>query len=189
MSNRNPLLALVVVAMVLGTLGTAPAAAHESTTVEGYELTFGGADEPVITGERMWLEIEIVDNETGEPVEGQADSLNVSLQQSGGEKVAWDVSEKHGDAGVYEAAVIFTEPGDYIVHVEGTIEETEVHTHFEKEVHDSADLEFPPSDDSDDADDSDGNDVMPDLPTVDPAIAAGIAAVAFVTVGVAVLRR
>lgn len=47
-----------------------------------------------------------------------------------------EVSEKHGVPGVYEAAVVFTASGKYTVHMEGTIEGTEVHTHFEKEVED-----------------------------------------------------
>lgn len=172
---------LIVAAVMVAAVG--PATAHETQTVEGYELTFGGADEPVITGERMWLEIEIVDEETGEPVEGQADSLEVSIQQAGGEKVEWNVSEKHGEPGVYEAAVIFTEPGDYVVHVEGTIEDTEVHTHFEKEVHDHNDLEYPPKEESTE------EEILPGFSGTDTVIAAGIAAVALLAVGTVVLRR
>lgn len=139
---RKPLVALVAIA-VLMTVAVGPVAAHETQRIEGYDVTFGGADEPLITDERMWLEFEIVDNETGEPVDGQAETLNVSVDASGSEKTPLEVSEKHGEPGVYEAQVIFTEPGEYVVHLEGSLEGTEVHTHFETEVHDHAELEYP----------------------------------------------
>lgn len=131
----------LVMAVVVGAVG--PAVAHEKQTVEGYDLTFGGADEPVITGERMWLELEIADNETGELIGNQSETLKISVQKSDGEKVGIDVSEKHGEPGVYRVPVIFTEPGDYVIHVEGSIEGTEFHAHFEKEVQDASELEYP----------------------------------------------
>ena len=142
MYYRKLLLALVTI-MVLLTSIVGPATAHESQTVEGYEITFGGEDEPVITGERMWLQFDIVDNETGESTTGQAENLTVSVQTAGSDKTALEVSEKHGEPGVYEAPVIFTEPGDYVIHLEGSLEGTAVHTHFEKEVQDHTELEYP----------------------------------------------
>lgn len=141
MRYHTPIALGLIVVVVIGAAG--PAIAHETQTVEGYELTFGGADEPVITGERMWLELEIVDNETGEPVENQSESLSIAVQKPGHEKVELDVSEKHGEPGVYQVPIIFTEPGEYVIHVEGSIEDTEIHTHFEKEVHDASELEYP----------------------------------------------
>ncbi|QLG64018.1 FixH family protein [Halorarum salinum] len=143
--------------MAVGAAG--PALAHEEQTVEGYDLTFGAADEPVITDERTRLTLEILDNETDEPVDGQAGTLQVSVQGAGGEKTPLNVSERHGEPGVYEAAVVFTEPGQYVVHVEGSLDGTEIHTHFEKEVHDRADLEYPG--DADETDD-DGTESAPD---------------------------
>lgn len=136
----EPAFVFLAAIVILAATSVSPAVAHESETVNGYELTFGGADEPVITGERMWLELEIVDAETGEPVTEQADSLNISIQRSGGQKVPWNVSEKHGEPGVYEMAVIFEEPGAYIIHVEGAVEGTELHTHFRTEVQDHTEL-------------------------------------------------
>ena len=149
MSHRNQLAALALVVVLLVGVA-APVAAHETQTFDGYDVTFGGADEPLITGERMWLELEVVDNETGDPVEGQADNLELYVQTSGHERSEVNLSEKDGEDGVYEAPVVFTEPGDYVVHAEGQIEETEVHTHFETEVTDRADLEYP-NDDSQNA--------------------------------------
>lgn len=143
MLQHRPLMVLLVVAVVaLGTVAVTPAAAHDTKTIDGYELTFGGADEPVITGERMWLEVRITD-EDGEPVTGQEDTLQWKVEKPGEDSAELEASEKHGEPGVYRAAVIFTEPGEYVIHIEGTIEDTEAHTHFEKEVHDHTDLEFP----------------------------------------------
>ncbi|SEW10118.1 FixH family protein [Natrinema salifodinae] len=153
MHYRKSLFALVIIAMLLTSV-VGPATAHESQDVEGYEITFGGSDEPVITGERMWLQFEIVDNETGEGVTNQSENLTVSVQTEGSDKTALEVSEKHGEPGVYEAPVIFTEPGDYVAHLEGSLEGTEVHTHFEKEVQDHTELEYP-ADDSQATDDGD----------------------------------
>jgi hypothetical protein len=150
MTQYKSLVTLLVVATVmLAMIAVAPAAAHESQEIDGYELTFGGSDEPVITGERMWLHLRITD-EDGEPVPDQAETLEWRVEKPGEEDaVALDVSEKHGEPGVYEAAVLFTEPGKYTVHMEGTIEGTEVHTHFEKEVEDHTALEYPETDDAD----------------------------------------
>lgn len=148
MRQTRLLMALFVAAVVmLGTVAVIPTAAHESETIDGYELTFGGADEPVITGERMWLVLRISD-EDGEPLPDQADALQWRVEKPGEEDpVVLDVSEKHGEPGVYEAAVVFTEPGEYVVHIEGTVEDTEVHTHYEKEVNDRTALEYPESHD------------------------------------------
>lgn len=190
MRNHNLLLTLVLIAVLLASIA-GPAAAHESQDVEGYEITFGGADEPVITGERMWLQFEIVDNETGEPVTDHAENLTVSVQTGGSEKTALDVSEKHGEPGVYEAPVIFTEPGDYVVHLEGTLEDTEVHTHFEKEVQDHTELEYP----TDDAQTSDaGSESTTDDDQTEEAGFGfvGVAIVGFgvvATIGIVLLRR
>ena len=142
MSSRKPLIVLVLTGLLLVSIAM-PVTAHEAQTVEGYEITFGGAQEPLITGERMWLEFEIVTNETGEPVTNQSENLTASVQIEGGEKTALDLSEKHGEPGVYEAPVIFTKAGNYTVHLEGSIEDTAVHTHFEKQVHDRTELMYP----------------------------------------------
>lgn len=174
---RKPLTALVVIT-VLMTVAVGPVVAHETQELDGYDVTFGGADEPLITGERMWLEFEIVDNETGEPVDGQAETLTVSIDASGSEKTPLEVSEKHGEPGVYEAPVIFTEPGEYVVHLEGALEGTEVHTHFEKEVGDHTELEYPGDDsgtedaDNDSRTDTDDQSDESGLGSVGVAVAA-----------------
>lgn len=121
-----------------------PAAAHETVTIDGYELTFGGSDEPVITGERMWLQVEIVNADTGEPVEGQGDSLGMAVQRPfGNDTFELAVGGVHGQPGVYEGAVVFTEPGTYTVYVNGSIDGTEIDASFQKQVHDATKLEYP----------------------------------------------
>lgn len=96
------LLALAVVGVVLvGAVSLVTA--HETRTVNGYELTFGGSDEPVITGERMWLQVEIIDNETGDPVENQADSLEMAVQRPfGNETFELNVDSVYNRPGWYE---------------------------------------------------------------------------------------
>lgn len=42
-----------------------------------------------------------------------------------------------------EAPVIFTESGEYIVHIEGSIEKAEFHIHFKIEVEDHTELLYP----------------------------------------------
>lgn len=144
------LLVLVVVSTVVFlAFVAAPANAHESETVDGYELTFGGGDEPVITGERMWLELEVVDA-NGEPVPGQADSLEMELEHPDGVKRSLELAGKHGEPAYYEAPVLFTDPGTYTIHFEGTVEDTAVHVHFEKEVQDHTALQFPAADANED---------------------------------------
>lgn len=47
-----------------------PGFSHEDKTVGPYQLIFEGTDEPLITGERMWLEVQVTNLEIGKPVEG-----------------------------------------------------------------------------------------------------------------------
>lgn len=150
-SNRAARTTLVVALLgcvVLGSVAVGTVGAHETETVDGYELTFGGADEPVITGERMWLELEIVD-EDGEPVPDQAETLTMEVEHPDGMTRTVDLEGKHGAPAYYEAPIVFTEAGTYTIHVEGTLEDAEVHTHFEKEVHDRSELAFPATDGDD----------------------------------------
>lgn len=63
MRHNKPICSVWVVAILaLGTVG--PIGAHEEQTVEGNDVTFCGADKPLVAGEQMWLEFGIVDNET-----------------------------------------------------------------------------------------------------------------------------
>lgn len=143
MRNHTHIVVAMSVAVLLSGVAVGAVSAHESNTVKGYELTFGGADEPVVTGERMWLELSIKNNETGEPVEGAGDTLRWSVEKGGAERAELSSGSRHGEPGVYEAPVMFTEPGRYTIHLEGTIEGNEVHTHFLKEVESRTELVYP----------------------------------------------
>lgn len=131
---------VVVIAGVAGVVG-----AHETTTVEGYELTFGGSDEPVITGERMWLQLEILEADTGEPVEGLEGAIELSVQRPfGDDTFDLEVGAVHGQPGLYQGAVVFTEPGTYTVYVEADVDGTAVETSFQTQVHNASTLRYPP---------------------------------------------
>ncbi|MDF9747055.1 FixH family protein [Natrinema salsiterrestre] len=179
-----------IAVLLVGTVG--PAVAHETQDLDGNEVTFGGADEPLITGERMWLEFEIVDAESGEPVENLSENLTVSIQTGDHEKTALELSEKHGEPGVYEAPVVFTESGDYVVHLEGSIDGSAVHTHFEKEVHDRAELEYPGTDSETNdtsASSTDGNQTSLSGIASGVGTAVAVGAVGVLAIGVALVRR
>ncbi len=136
--------ALLVVGLVVSG-AVAVVSAHDAETVDGYHITVGGADEPVITDERMWLEVEIVESETGEPVEGLEDALSIAVQRPFGDEThELDVSSRFGAPGWYEAPVVFTEPGTYTVFVNGTVDGTDVELTIQKQVHDASSLEYPP---------------------------------------------
>lgn len=143
MQSGGRVVVLAVLAVVfIGSTGIATA--HETTTVSGYELTFGGSDEPVITGERMWLQVEMLDAETGEPVEGIGDSVEMAVQRPfGNETFELDVSGVHGRPGWYEGAVIFTEPGTYTVFITAEIGGETIETSFQKQVHNASKLQYP----------------------------------------------
>lgn len=133
---------LIIGIIVAATMGLANA--HDTQTVNGYELTFGGADEPVITGERMWLEVRIVDADTQEPVEDAEETLAMAVQRPfGNDTYELAVSSRFGAPGWYEAAVIFTQPGTYTVYLNGTIEGTAIDTTFQTQVHNASDLQYP----------------------------------------------
>lgn len=140
---RTMFLCVLVVSAALVALA-APAAAHDTNTEEGYDVMFGGSDEPIITGERQWFEIHVTDAESGDSIEDA--ELTVTVQQSGAEETyEVDAEGRHGEPGWYEAAIYFTEPGDYAVTIEGTIDGTEISTTFQKEVDTPDDLEYPES--------------------------------------------
>lgn len=143
MSRSRWFASLVAIGLVIvGIAGIA--GAHETTTVGGYELTFGGSDEPVITGERMWMQVEVLDAETGEPVEGLDDSVQMAVQRPfGNDTFELEVSGVFGRPGWYEGAVVFTEPGTYTVFVTAEIDGETVETSFQTQVHSAPNLEYP----------------------------------------------
>lgn len=143
MRTTDWLTALCVIGIVLvGMVGLT--SAHDTKTVNGYELTFGGSDEPVITGERMWLEVRIVDVEADEPVADLEDDLEMAVQRPFGDDTnELEVSGRFGAPGWYEAAIIFTKPGTYTVFLNGTVDGTPIDTTFQTQVHNASNLHYP----------------------------------------------
>lgn len=133
---------LLLALLLVGSAGTG--LAHETTTIDGYELTFGGSDEPVITGERMWMQVEILEAETVEPVEGVEDAVEIAVQRPfGNDTFDLEVSSVHGRPGWYEGAVVYTEPGTYTVFITAEIDGRTVETSFQKQVHNATALQYP----------------------------------------------
>lgn len=90
-----------------------PAAAHETAAVDGYDILFGGADEPVITGERMWLEVRITDSETEDPVTDLEDDRSVAVQRPfGNDTFDFEVESRFGQPGVVRGGSRFHGTGD-----------------------------------------------------------------------------
>lgn len=154
--TRSRLLSILCVALIaafaIGAFAS-PAAAHETDSDEGYEFLFGGEDEPMITDERMWLEVEITDEETGEPAEDlEEGDLTITVHSEADrvdETYEADMDARFGEAGWYEAPVLFTEPGRYVFVIEGTIDGDGVRVEFTGdhfEVQDRSELYYPAAD-------------------------------------------
>lgn len=155
MTYRRLFVFIAVVGVVFGGMAGI-ASAHDTEEVEGYEITFGGADEPVITGERMWMEVQVVeqtqegdggqgdDGDVGTAVEDLEDNLTIAVRAPFGDETHdLDASSRFGEPGWYEAPVLFTEPGTYTVFINATVEGTEINVSFQKEVRNRSTLEFP----------------------------------------------
>lgn len=135
---------MLVVLGIFFVSGIPMVSAHDTETVNGHEITFGGSDEPVITGERMWLEVNVVDTESEEPVEGLEDSLTIAVQQPfGNDTRELDASSRFGAPGWYEAPIIFTQPGTYTVYINGTFDGVDATLAFQKQVHNASTLQYP----------------------------------------------
>lgn len=169
--RARPVVLLLMISIVV-IAGIGPATAHDTETAEGYEVTFGGADEPMVTGERMWLELEVVEADSEEPVEDLDDSLTLAVQEPfGSDTRQLDVSSRF-EPGWYEAPIIFTEPGTYTVYVNGSIDGAEIDLSFQSQVENASALEYP----SQDVDREDrGTGWIDDLPGI--AVGAAVAAI------------
>lgn len=142
--NQRYAIVLIVISIFLAS-GIPLVSAHDTETVNGYEITFGGSDEPVITDERMWLEVNVVDTESEEPIEGLEESLTIAVQRPfGNDTRELDVSSRFGAPGWYEAPIIFTQPGTYTVYINGTFDGADANLAFQKQVHNASNLQYPP---------------------------------------------
>jgi hypothetical protein len=122
---------VIVSVLMLALLALAiPALAHESREVDPYILVFGLRNEPVFDGVRSGPELFVYQNnggERGDRVEGGEFVVHMT---AGDVTESVDLRPAFGDPGHYVADVIFTLPGDYSFHVQGTIEENEIDQTF-----------------------------------------------------------
>ena len=122
---------VIVSVLMLALLALAiPALAHESREVDPYVLVFGLRNEPALSGERSGPELFVYRNnggERGDRVEGGEFIVHMT---AGDVTESVDLRPAFGDPGHYVADVIFTIPGDYSFHVQGTIEGNEIDQTF-----------------------------------------------------------
>jgi hypothetical protein len=115
-------LALVVV-VGLFVMSTLQASAHEHREVGEYELTFGWQVEPAVAGVFNGPELFIADHETGEPVAGAEETLELTVR-FGNRSKQLALEPAWNEPGHYVAALTPTRPGDYVFELTGTISST-----------------------------------------------------------------
>jgi hypothetical protein len=101
------------------------AAAHGHTEVGDYELVIGFHNEPAYQGEPNGLDLFVTNHETGDPVNGLEETLQVEII-FGSETKALELEPQFGQEGAYTAHLIPSAAGDYTWHIFGTIEDTPV---------------------------------------------------------------
>lgn len=133
MKQRFFVFLVVVLALALV---VAPAAAHEGREVGEYLIVFGWRVEPAFAGQVNGPEFTVKHHDSDEPVEGLADSLQLTVS-FGDQTKTLPVYAVWGEPGRYTADLLPTRPGDYTFHLSGTIDDVEV-----DELFSSADGEF-----------------------------------------------
>ena len=127
------------------TFSIQPVLAHESVTVGDYEIVIGWATEPPLVGQINAIEIHVSNTSTGseQPVE-DISSLIVTMSYGGQDKTLTFKPLGDDNPGQFEAPVLPTVPGEYTLHLGGTLGETAVNaeTHVE-EVQPAETLAFP----------------------------------------------
>ncbi len=129
---------LVVTFTLAGT-----ALAHEEIKVGPYVLEVGWLDEPALVGVKNGVFLSIINEETGEPIEG-VNTLEITVTV-GGKDLKLSLRPLGEDSpGQYAADFIPTRRGVYTVQLTGKIEETDVDVEQEiEEVQDASSLQFP----------------------------------------------
>jgi hypothetical protein len=133
---------IVMAAAAFFLVNTQRASAHEHRDIGEYEIVFGWQVEPAYVGIFNGPELAIAHHETGEPVEGAEETLELSVTLGNQTKTlvlepAWN------EPGHYVAYVTPTRPGDYSFELTGTISATDALTEtVVNEIFTSADGEF-----------------------------------------------
>jgi hypothetical protein len=135
--------AVVAVAMAaLFLINTQHASAHEHREVGEYEIGFGWQVEPAYVGVFNGPELTIAHHDTGEPVEGAEETLELTVS-FGSQTKTLALEPAFNEPGRYVAYVTPTRPGDYSFELTGTISTTDALTEtVVSEIFTSADGEF-----------------------------------------------
>lgn len=131
---------ILAAALTLALVIALPSMAHEGREVgEGADaavITFGWRVEPAYTTLLNGPELLVVNHDTGDPIEGLEDTLQLTVSY-GGQSKTLRLRAVWGEPGNYTADLIPTQPGDYSFQLTGTIGDVTVDETF-----DSADGEF-----------------------------------------------
>jgi hypothetical protein len=134
------------------------ASAHTTVWVGAYKFVIGWQNEPAYTYKQAGVEFGISTNDSAippnlVPITGQEKNFEAHVHFADKELHLDALHPLHGRAGWYGQEFIFTRPGVYEVHIEGTVKwnntDTPVDIELElHEVHDSSEAGFPEKDPS-----------------------------------------
>jgi hypothetical protein len=120
----------------------APARAHGDLEFGDYVLEIGFLTEPALVGQPNGLDLIVTNHDTGEGVNGLADSLHAEIIY-GSQSLELPLRPREAGDGAYTADVIPTEPGEYTWHIWGNIEGTEVDAELASGPNSFSDVEMP----------------------------------------------
>jgi hypothetical protein len=120
--------AATAVAIAATVLGVSPAFAHEQRQVGAYQFTVGWKTEPAYAGQPNAVQMFLKDAK-GNPVDdlGSPPSIKVEVMSGNQTSPALDLAASFdpdsglGTHGEFDAAIIPTRPGDFTVHLSGTV--------------------------------------------------------------------
>lgn len=112
--------ALLVAALAALALLPGGAVAHEGKTIGRYQVVVGWESEPALEGETNAIMLWVKEQETGRPVEGVEQTVQVQLR-FGEARSTKTLDAVLGDPGLYRVNVIPTRPGRYEVALRGTM--------------------------------------------------------------------
>ena len=130
----------------------APASAHETQTVNRLRLTIGWGDEPVFSGAKNSVEVDVSDA-AGAPVTDAGGSLTAEVS-FGDERIVLPLQPSGQRPGKFRAWLVPTRPGTYTFHITGTVKGQTIDTSSTCSdktfdcVTDVSDVQFPAKDPS-----------------------------------------
>src|ERR671914_2455007 len=121
-----------------------PVIAHEEVTFGDISIVGGWVDEPPLVNELNGIILNITQVSTGQPVNNALAQLDVTLQKGADSKpLEFQPSQ---ESGVYTAAILPTQTGQYAIVMRGTIAGQAIDGQIEiEDVEDTARFSFPPA--------------------------------------------